>query len=428
MRTPLTILTFLLFCSLKVFGQQEISKPRVAVYMTGNDAINEIVSNRLTSSLLNSRKYQPIERSDEFLAAVSKEHSFERDGTVDDDEIARLGKKFGLQYVCVVSIVDVWNNEKYISAHIIDVNTAEVLGSFSSNGTLSSPDLLMSALADLSKNLTKVLDYTNYSKATITSKVAVYVTRTGNRDVDIILGDQLVSGFAKSGDYIAVERTNAFLKQLNKEIKYQQSGAVDDNTRLAELGKRLGVQYVCVAKTTVWNDVYFISTRLINVETAEVAKVYNAENRKLESSQDVIEVSQEIATELAGIGRIYEFVEQNAEFSGGEKACYEFLSKNIKYPPVAKEQGIQGNVVVQFVVERDGSITDIKVMRETCYFIKEVEKDGVRTEVKKVVDGKGVLGKEAIRVVKLMPRWKPARQQHKPVRSRFNLPINFRLQ
>ena len=349
----------LLSCSLAISGQQTGPKPHIAVYMTGDDAINEIIANRLMSDLLSSKKYQPIERSEEFLAAVSKEHSFERNGTVDDDEIARLGKQFGLQYVCVVSIVDVWQNEKYISARIIDVNSAEVLGSFSSNGTVSSPDMLMGALTDLSKKLTEVLEYTNYSKNSTTSKVAVYVTRTGNRDVDVILGDQLVSGFAKSGDYIAVERTNAFLKQINKENKYQQSGAVDDNSRLAELGRRFGVQYVCVAKTTMWNDAYFISARLINVETAEATKVYNAENRKIESSQDVIEVSQEIAISLAGDGRIFEVIEQAPEFPGGQMALLEFLSKNIKYPEYAQGMGVQGRGLVNFVVEKDGSITEV---------------------------------------------------------------------
>lgn len=427
MRTKLFYF-FLIFCSLTISGQQENSKPRIAVYMTGNDAINEIVANKLMSDLLKSGKYQPIERSGDFLAAVSKEHSFERNGTVDDDEIARLGKQFGLKFVCVVSIVDVWQNEKYISAHIIDVNTVEVIGSFSSNGTVSSPDKLMSALADLSTNLKKVLDYTNYAKNSVTSKVAVYVTRTGNRDVDIILGDQLVSGFAKSKEYIAVERTNAFLKHINMENKYQQSGAVDNNEQMAELGRRFGVKYVCVAKTTVWNDVYFISTRLINVETAEAIKIYNAENVKFNSSQDVIEVSEEIASELAGEGRIFEVVEKNAEFPGGEDACFNFLRENVKYPAIANEEGIQGLAVVLFVVEKDGSITDIKVVSEECYYFGEKEKDGVRTYVKEATECNGVFGKEAIRVVKLMPRWKPARQGTKPVRSRFTLPFNFRLQ
>ncbi|MBO4905679.1 MAG: energy transducer TonB [Bacteroidaceae bacterium] len=102
---------------------------------------------------------------------------------------------------------------------------------------------------------------------------------------------------------------------------------------------------------------------------------------------------------------VYEAVEENACFPGGERACYEWLSQNIHYPAVAMEQGIQGRVMVQFVVDRDGSLTDIKVIRSPFE----------------------PLSREAERVVAAMPKWKPAMQGGKPVRSRFNLPINFAL-
>ncbi|MBO4907091.1 MAG: energy transducer TonB [Bacteroidaceae bacterium] len=100
---------------------------------------------------------------------------------------------------------------------------------------------------------------------------------------------------------------------------------------------------------------------------------------------------------------IYEVVEANAEFPGGEAACVRWLSENIKYPAIALEQGIKGRVVVQFVVNKDGSIQDVKVLRSPD----------------------PSLSKEAERVVKMMPKWKPARQGNKTVRSRFNLPVNF---
>ena len=104
--------------------------------------------------------------------------------------------------------------------------------------------------------------------------------------------------------------------------------------------------------------------------------------------------------------RIFEVVEQNAEFPGGEQACYDWLAKNIKYPAIAQEQGIQGRVFVRFVVNRDGSIVDVEVLRSPD----------------------PSLSKEAERVVKMMPRWKPARQGNRTVRSRFNLPVMFKLQ
>ena len=83
-----------------------------------------------------------------------------------------------------------------------------------------------------------------------------------------------------------------------------------------------------------------------------------------------------------------------------------WLSENIKYPPICVEQGIQGRVYCQFVVNRDGSIVDIKILRSPD----------------------PALSKEAERVLKMMPRWSPGKQRGKPVRVKFSLPVMFRLQ
>ena len=103
--------------------------------------------------------------------------------------------------------------------------------------------------------------------------------------------------------------------------------------------------------------------------------------------------------------RIYEMVEENAQFPGGDEACFKWLSEHIKYPSICQEQGVQGRVIVNFVVNRDGSIVDVKTVRSPD----------------------PNLTKEAERVVKMMPKWKPARQGNKTVRSRFTLPVMFRL-
>ncbi len=103
--------------------------------------------------------------------------------------------------------------------------------------------------------------------------------------------------------------------------------------------------------------------------------------------------------------RIYEVVEENAQFPGGDEACFKWLSEHLKYPAICQEQGVQGRVFVSFVVNKDGSIVDV--------------------EVKRSPDPN--LSKEAERVVKSMPKWKPARQGNRNVRSRFNLPVMFRL-
>ncbi len=104
--------------------------------------------------------------------------------------------------------------------------------------------------------------------------------------------------------------------------------------------------------------------------------------------------------------KVFDVVEQMPQFPGGPNALFEYLSKNIKYPVVAEENGIQGRVIVTFVVERDGSITDVKVAKS--------------------VDPS--LDKEAQRVVKSMPHWIPGKQNGSAVRVKYTVPVTFRLQ
>ena len=104
--------------------------------------------------------------------------------------------------------------------------------------------------------------------------------------------------------------------------------------------------------------------------------------------------------------KVFDYAEQMPSFPGGQGALNEYLSKTIRYPVAAEENGIQGRVIVQFVVEKDGSITDVRVVRS--------------------VDPS--LDKEAVRVAKSMPRWIPGKQNGSAVRVKFTLPVSFRLQ
>ena len=104
--------------------------------------------------------------------------------------------------------------------------------------------------------------------------------------------------------------------------------------------------------------------------------------------------------------KVFDVVEQMPSFPGGNTALMKFLNENIHYPVVAQENGVQGRVVVSFVVERDGHITDVQIARS--------------------VDPS--LDKEAQRVVKSMPKWIPGKQNGSAVRVKFNVPVAFRLQ
>jgi len=104
-------------------------------------------------------------------------------------------------------------------------------------------------------------------------------------------------------------------------------------------------------------------------------------------------------------GEVLPIAEINPEYPGGEAAFTKFLQKNIRYPQIAKENGIQGRAYLQFIVERDGSLTDIKIVRNPG----------------------GGTGEEAQRVLKMSPHWKPGMQNGNKVRVQYTIPVNFSL-
>ena len=115
-----------------------------------------------------------------------------------------------------------------------------------------------------------------------------------------------------------------------------------------------------------------------------------------------VEVEEEEVEEQ----QIFQVVEEMPEFPGGMGECMKFLGKNIKYPTISQENGVQGRVIVQFVVNRDGSIVDPVVVRGVDPY----------------------LDKEALRVIATMPKWKPGKQRGKAVRVKYTVPVMFRLQ
>ena len=118
------------------------------------------------------------------------------------------------------------------------------------------------------------------------------------------------------------------------------------------------------------------------------------------------EGNNEIATYKVDANGVYMVCEEMPEFPGGMMECMKFLGNNIKYPAEAQEKGIEGRVIVQFIVEKDGSITNAKVVR------------GIHPS----------LDAEALRVTSIMPKWKPGKQKGETVSVRFTIPISFKLQ
>lgn len=121
--------------------------------------------------------------------------------------------------------------------------------------------------------------------------------------------------------------------------------------------------------------------------------------------QEDIVVNTEVSEETVEEDEIFVFVEENPEYPGGEEALYKYLGDNLQYPDLARDNGITGVVVIKFVVEKDGRITRATILRDIG----------------------GGCGKEALRVVNGMPKWKPGKQSGRTVRSEFMLPVQFEL-
>lgn len=148
-------------------------------------------------------------------------------------------------------------------------------------------------------------------------------------------------------------------------------------------------------------------TLTIVEDDADVDEVDIASTEELGQQVEIKYVPVEVEEEEPEEQTIFEVVEEMPEFpNGGQAGLMQYLAKNIKYPTIAQENGTQGRVVCQFVVNKDGSIVDVKVLRGVDPYVD----------------------KEAVRVISTMPKWKPGKQRGKPVRVKYTVPVMFRLQ
>ncbi|MCP3896013.1 MULTISPECIES: energy transducer TonB [Bacteroides] len=150
------------------------------------------------------------------------------------------------------------------------------------------------------------------------------------------------------------------------------------------------------------------AAEILNIvdDKAEVKEAVIASTEDTGQKVEVKYVAVKVVEEEPEEQTIFEVVEQMPDFPGGMAALMQFLGKNIKYPTIAQENGTQGRVIVQFVVNKDGSIVDPRVVKSVDPY----------------------LDKEALRVIGTMPKWKPGMQRGKPVRVKYTVPVMFRLQ
>ena len=125
-----------------------------------------------------------------------------------------------------------------------------------------------------------------------------------------------------------------------------------------------------------------------------------------DKQEKTIPVQQAVANDSTDNSKIFGAMEEMASFPGGSAACMKFIADNLRYPKECQEGAASGRVILGFTVNEDGSLSDIKAMRSITPALDE----------------------EAIRVVKSMPKWKPAKQNGKAVKTKYTLPVVFRLQ
>lgn len=140
-------------------------------------------------------------------------------------------------------------------------------------------------------------------------------------------------------------------------------------------------------------------------DDAEIVEDIIASNDDQTEFVDITEVENFVVEEEPEEEAPFMVVEDMPEFPGGTAALLEYLKKNIKYPNICRENNIQGRVLIQFIVNKDGSIVDPEVVKPVNPY----------------------LDKEALRVIAGMPAWKPGSQRGKAVRVKFTVPVNFRL-
>lgn len=196
----------------------------------------------------------------------------------------------------------------------------------------------------------------------------------------------------------------SYLHLLYRQVTGIGYGHITNNFQSINIKKRIVMMNKTTTRFGAWKALVALPVAaLLLMVGCKPAATENFDQEEIPFEASNVDVSAPLD---ANTNEVFSVVEVEPEFPGGVEALYKYLAENIKYPVLAKEKGTQGRVYVTFVVEKDGSVTDAKVLR------------GVSEEV----------DAEALRVINAMPKWKPGMQQGVPVRVQYNIPIIFKLQ
>jgi curli biogenesis system outer membrane secretion channel CsgG len=268
-------------------------KPKIAVYVSEHSGYSQEQKSALRTATLNvlvrSGWFEVIERSN----VIDKELSKQASGDVDDDQLVRFGRQAGARYVCVSDMISPFGSYRVpaqhdsqgrqispahsvhpyqVSARIINVETAEVVALGVIDYDIQSGSDMSVAVSEAVTTMLETMP--NKSNPNM-PKIAVYIQGGGrsNDKVSNALYTYVLNAlFTRSrynGDFMVVERSEAFTKQIDKEHGKQRSGDVD-NSQISRMGKQYGIERICVASIERAMNTYNISARLINVESASV--------------------------------------------------------------------------------------------------------------------------------------------------------------
>lgn len=238
----------------------------------------------------------------------------------------------------------------------------------------------------------------SYSKAGRKYKIDTY-------EEDVLVksdrnGISLVYEYNGQGDVIGMtkKRGSIAMEQTTYEYEYDNTGSYWRSMEQFNNGS----YFLAKRRSFITPDAYRLPERKDRWNSLGVSNL--SSNSYNSGKTSTIEVTNQSTNHFSD-GRIFDVVDQMPSFPGGMPAMMQWLSENINYPVLAVENGVQGRVIVQFVVEKDGSVTDVSIA-------KSVEPS---------------LDKEAIRVVSIMPRWNPGKQNGSPVRVKYTVPVMFSL-
>jgi len=245
-------------------------------------------------------------------------------------------------------------------------------------------------------------------------KIAVYIINQSDLNIEEFVGEFFTNAIVTQGAFTAEERTTDFQNELNKEQNQQHSNTID-YVQISNIGKQFGVDFVCVVKVSA-EDNRGLSIRMVNVKEAQVESGLSmsyVENSLERACKDLARVLSIRLKEMSlyhyedyDDDEIFSLVEKAPSFPGGDSARLNYLRDNLKPQRMAKETGIYGTVYLSFIVEKDGHISNIKVMR------------GIG----------GGCDEEAIRVIKAMPKWISGEQNGHKVRVKFHMRVEFEKQ